>query len=86
VPSGSSKTSSSTFEMRPRRSLVSGPGVTPGHWAHREPAPHGEPVVLGGHPDDRFVVTAHLPSGASVTLSAHRNPDDARRAMRELIG
>jgi hypothetical protein len=25
---------------------VSGLGVTPGHWAHREPAPHGEPVLL----------------------------------------
>jgi hypothetical protein len=23
---------------------VSGLGVTPGHWAHREPAPHGEPA------------------------------------------
>jgi hypothetical protein len=22
---------------------VSGLGVVPGHWAHREPAPHGEP-------------------------------------------
>ena len=24
---------------------VSGLGVTSGHWAHREPAPHGEPAV-----------------------------------------
>jgi hypothetical protein len=24
---------------------ISGLGVTPGHWAHREPAPHGEPTV-----------------------------------------
>jgi hypothetical protein len=24
---------------------VSGLGVTPGHWAHREPAPHGEPTL-----------------------------------------
>jgi hypothetical protein len=24
---------------------VSGLGVSPGHWAHREPAPHGEPSV-----------------------------------------
>jgi hypothetical protein len=24
---------------------VSGLGVSPGHWAHREPAPHGEPEV-----------------------------------------
>jgi hypothetical protein len=24
---------------------VSGLGVTPGHWAHREPAPHGEPAI-----------------------------------------
>jgi hypothetical protein len=24
---------------------VSGLGVTPGHWAHREPAPHGEPEI-----------------------------------------
>jgi hypothetical protein len=24
---------------------VGGLGVSPGHWAHREPAPHGEPVV-----------------------------------------
>lgn len=23
---------------------VSGLGVTPGHWAHREPAPHHEPT------------------------------------------
>ena len=25
---------------------VAGLGVSPGHWAHREPAPHGELVVL----------------------------------------
>lgn len=25
---------------------VAGLGVTPGHWAHREPAPHGNPVLL----------------------------------------
>jgi hypothetical protein len=24
---------------------VSGLGASPGHWAHREPAPHGEPLV-----------------------------------------
>jgi hypothetical protein len=24
---------------------VSGVGVSPGHWGHRFPAPHGEPVV-----------------------------------------
>jgi hypothetical protein len=24
---------------------VSGLGITPGHWAHREPAPHGEPAI-----------------------------------------
>lgn len=24
---------------------VSGLGASPGHWAHREPAPHGAPVV-----------------------------------------
>jgi hypothetical protein len=24
---------------------VSGLGVSPGHWAHREPAPHGVPVL-----------------------------------------
>jgi hypothetical protein len=24
---------------------VAGLGVSPGHWAHREPAPHGEPVI-----------------------------------------
>ena len=24
---------------------VAGLAATPGHWAHREPAPHGEPVV-----------------------------------------
>jgi hypothetical protein len=24
---------------------VTGLGVSPGHWAHREPAPHGEPAV-----------------------------------------
>ena len=24
---------------------VSGLGITPGHWAHAEPAPHGEPAV-----------------------------------------
>jgi hypothetical protein len=24
---------------------VSGLGITPGHWAHGEPAPHGEPLV-----------------------------------------
>jgi ethanolamine ammonia-lyase small subunit len=25
---------------------VAGLGISPGHWGHREPAPHGEPVVL----------------------------------------
>lgn len=34
---------------------VSGLGVTPGHWAHREPAPHGDPAMQAafgsvGHP------------------------------------
>jgi len=24
---------------------VAGLGVKPGHWGHREPAPHGDPVV-----------------------------------------
>jgi hypothetical protein len=24
---------------------VTGLGVTPGHWAHREPAPHGQPSL-----------------------------------------
>jgi hypothetical protein len=24
---------------------VSGLGVSPGHWGHREPAPHGDPAV-----------------------------------------
>ena len=24
---------------------VAGLGVAPGHWAHREPAPHGEPAI-----------------------------------------
>ena len=24
---------------------VSGLGIQPGHWAHREPAPHGEPTI-----------------------------------------
>ena len=24
---------------------VSGLGVSPGHWAHQEPAPHGEPAI-----------------------------------------
>jgi len=24
---------------------VGGLGVSPGHWAHREPAPHGEPTL-----------------------------------------
>ena len=24
---------------------VAGLGVTPGHWAHREPAPHSKPIV-----------------------------------------
>jgi hypothetical protein len=24
---------------------VAGAGSAPGHWAHREPAPHGDPVV-----------------------------------------
>jgi hypothetical protein len=24
---------------------VAGLGISPGHWAHREPAPHGERVV-----------------------------------------
>jgi hypothetical protein len=26
---------------------VSGLGVSPGHWAHREPAPHGDPLPRG---------------------------------------
>jgi hypothetical protein len=24
---------------------VAGLAASPGHWAHREPAPHGEPVI-----------------------------------------
>ena len=32
-------------ECGQRVHYVSGLGVTPGHWAHREPAPHGEPAV-----------------------------------------
>ena len=24
---------------------VAGLGISPGHWAHAEPAPHGEPAV-----------------------------------------
>jgi hypothetical protein len=24
---------------------IGGLGITPGHWAHREPAPHGEPAI-----------------------------------------
>jgi hypothetical protein len=31
---------------------VGGLGITPGHWAHREPAPNGEPAVWAGcHPE-----------------------------------
>lgn len=30
---------------RRRVHWVSGLGVQPGHWAHREPAPHEEPIV-----------------------------------------
>jgi hypothetical protein len=43
---------------------------------------------LGGgrHPDDKFAVKAHLPSGESAELSAHRTPEEAREALRELIG
>jgi hypothetical protein len=43
---------------------------------------------LGGgrHPDDKFAVRAHLPSGESAELSAHRSPEEAREALRELIG
>jgi hypothetical protein len=43
---------------------------------------------LGGgrYPDDKFAVKAHLPSGESAELSAHRTPEEAREALRELIG
>jgi hypothetical protein len=43
---------------------------------------------LGGgrHPDDHYAVKAHLPSGESAELSAHRTPEEARDALRELIG
>jgi hypothetical protein len=27
------------------RKWVAGLGPSPGHWAHREPSPHGEPAV-----------------------------------------
>ena len=34
---------------------VSGLGVSPGHWAHREPAPHGEPAVRASiHPQNGY--------------------------------
>ena len=31
--------------LRTRVHWVAGLGVTPGHWAHREPAPHHEPEL-----------------------------------------
>jgi len=39
-----------TFNSRIRKCgldvhWVSGLGVSPGHWGHREPAPHGEPAL-----------------------------------------
>jgi hypothetical protein len=36
--------------MPARCSLLSRLGVRPGHWAHREPAPHGDPVVQSRFP------------------------------------
>lgn len=45
-----------------------------------------EEVKKGRHHDDRYMVTAYLPSGGSFELSAHRMPDEARDALRELIG
>jgi hypothetical protein len=43
---------------------------------------------LGGgrHADDHYAVKAHLPSGESAELSAHRTPEEARDALKELIG
>jgi hypothetical protein len=35
-------------ECGPRVHRVSGLGATPGHWAHRDPAPHGEATLQGG--------------------------------------
>ena len=32
-------------EVRPRRALGERPWRHTGHWAHREPAPHGEPTL-----------------------------------------
>jgi hypothetical protein len=33
------------FDYSRRSGGVSGLGDSPGHWAHREPAPHGEPAL-----------------------------------------
>jgi hypothetical protein len=43
---------------------VSGLGVSPGHWAHREPAPHGEPAIEA--PRARFSIGASKTSAQRV--------------------
>ncbi len=45
-----------------------------------------EELGSGRHPDDKYAVTVHLPSGKSAELSAHRTAEEAMGALRELIG
>jgi hypothetical protein len=57
---------------------VSGLGVTPGHWAHREPAPHGEPAVwlLSGRlPRAEARRSTGPPGTQELGRMALRNPD-----------
>jgi hypothetical protein len=34
-----------TLSTRASTCICSGLGITPGYWAHREPASHGEPAI-----------------------------------------
>lgn len=43
-----------------------------------------EELPRGGHPDDRYALTAHLPSGESIAISAHRTHDEVLEAFQEL--
>ena len=45
-----------------------------------------EPISeQGRHPDDKFAVVAHLPSGESFEMTARRDAGDAMQALKELV-
>jgi len=56
---------------------VAGLGVSPGHWAHREPAPHGEPATLYRQPIGTFGTRASAAASCSGS-----NSTSGRRSFR----